>query len=104
MKKILVLLMTLVLSACTTYWKHPQGRDWNTDLQQCKQSTLRNACYSSNASSTTNCSPNGLGGSTCSTTVVPARNWCQMEEDTNARDYCLQRLGWRETDKDGKYK
>ena len=105
MKKILTLAVTIfLLSGCTTYWKHPQGRDLNSDVASCERQATKNVCNTSTASSSTTCQPNYLGGQNCGTSYYPATTTCRDQVDYTERKNCLIRLGWKETDKDGNYK
>jgi len=99
-----MLLGTLLLAGCSTKFAHPSGRNWDYDWATCERQSIRNVCYTSDATSTTTCEPNNRGSVTCSTTHTPASTSCQDEKSLSSTITCLKRLGWREVDAKGNYK
>ena len=104
-KLLIVALLTLVLTACTTYYSHPSkpGHMFKSEEAQCTYESERNNCRQYGPSSQTSCNRNALtGGIDCFTDTTPGGTRC--EADTQQVRNCLARKGWRVSDKDGKPK
>lgn len=99
-----LLIIIFITSACSTYWKNPNGREWSSDLNTCNNLSTFNQCFVTPAKVDTNCVNDGMGQTRCSSVSFPETKRCQNAIDELNRDSCLRRFGWRQTDKDGNYK
>ncbi len=92
---------------CATYWRHPSkpASQLSDDQSTCVRANTQQVCTPYGPSSTTKCKKNSSDNTMeCVTETTPGGTRCS--EDTNHQmvKRCLNRLGWRETDSEGRYK
>lgn len=102
-----VIAIAASLLGCTTYYRHPSKppSQLSYDESTCVRANTRQVCTPYGPSSTTSCKKNAFtGGVDCVTDTTPGGTRCNEETDRQMVKSCLNRLGWRETDSEGRYK
>ena len=99
--KITLLSTLLFLQGCMTYWANPGGRNWDTDLRTCTAQSTKNVCRTTNQVSNSVCRTFPNGETRCQEVTTPSQTICRPEESAQLKEACLQRIGWRKTDKQG---
>jgi hypothetical protein len=99
-----VIAIAASLLGCTTYYRHPSKlpSQFDADKSACVRESTRQVCTPYGSTSTTTCERNYAGALECVTNHTPGGSRCNEEADHQKVKSCLERLGWRESDSEGR--